>query len=60
MAATGTVHNNWMSSVDSSWLDTSVCRCSANDNDGEKAIAVNAEETKKDTQKLQIWSVSMV
>lgn len=60
MAATGTVHNNWMSSVDSSWLDTSECRCSANDNDGEKAIAVNAEETKKDTQKLQIWSVSMV
>ena len=60
MAATGTVHNNWMSSVDSSWLDTSECRCSANDNNGEKAIAVNAEETKKDTQKLQIWSVSMV
>ena len=60
MAATGTVHNNWMSSVDSSWLDTSECRCSANDNDGEKAITVNAEETKKDTQKLQIWSVSMV
>lgn len=60
MAATGTVHNNWMSSVDSSWLDTSECRCSANDNDGEKAIAVNAEETKKDTQKLQIYSVSMV
>ena len=60
MAATGTVHNNWMSSVDSSWLDTSECRCSANDNDGEKAIAVNAEETKKDTQKLQVWSVSMV
>lgn len=60
MAATGTVHNNWMSSVDSSWLDTSECRCSANDNGGEKAIAVNAEETKKDTQKLQICSVSMV
>lgn len=60
MAATGTVHNNWMSSLDSSWLDTSECRCSANDNDGEKAIAVNAEETKKDTQKLQICSVSMV
>ena len=60
MAATGTVHNNWMSSVDSSWLDTSECRCSANDNDGEKAIAVNAEETKKDTQKLHICSVSMV
>ena len=60
MAATGTAHNNWMSSVDSSWLDTSECRCSANDNDGEKAIAVNAEETKKDTQKLQICSVSTV
>ena len=60
MAATGAVHNNWMSSVDSSWLDTSECRCSANDNDGEKAIAVNAEETKKDTQKLQICSVPMV
>ena len=60
MAATGAVYNNWMSFVDSSWLDTSECRCSANDNDGEKAIAVNAEETKKDTQKLQICSVSMV
>ena len=30
-----------MSSVDSSWLDSSECRCTANDDDGEKAIAVN-------------------
>ena len=41
MAATGAVYNNWMSFVDSSWLDTSECRCTANDDDGEKAFAVN-------------------
>ena len=41
MAAIGTVYNNWMSFVDSSWLDTGECRCTASDNDGGNAIAVN-------------------
>ena len=41
VAAIGTVYNNWMSSVDSSWLDSSECTCTANDDDGGKAIAVN-------------------
>ena len=31
VTAIGTVYNNWMSSVDSSWLDSSECRCTAND-----------------------------
>ena len=56
MAAIGTVYNNWMSSVDSSWLDSSECRYTANDDDGGKAIAVN--ENKDDrVLKLCVQSI---
>jgi len=45
----GAICSNWMSSADSTWLDTTRNRYTANNNDQEKEIAVNIKQTNKQT-----------